>query len=449
MLNKKRETKKKADFVREFSDQTRTNVVFFDASIARRCPRLMRAAFGARYLDRLVVVKLDHVNRNMELTNRWLNACARELTGLPHIEMLRANYIRTSALYALNFPAQALRADQLRSDVAAGAGVDSIVDASEAASALPPVCNEVIVYNTIPFIVYADKYVLCSRTYESQSQLSVYHKALVLLMRRYCGGGGGNQDNVEEEEARRRKAKAAVESIASHLLDEYNWTPWQLGSNKSDLINMDEIVFPSFDDDTNSNSETIYFIGGGKQQATAAAAAIQADLSGLDTPDAGDEAAQRRAGGAGARGARGRGAFMKVDHRADDEIFGLRVRDEREHAVNELLNADGSAKRASADGAVNEDTPARSVALSTERQRHVGVRAEHYFSVYLRSKYGESYNESDSWKSSAQSRVYHHQVHHGCDDTLGYDFVIRDNLNLFASAKSTKDSNRKTCYIEV
>ena len=48
------------------------------------------------------------------------------------------------------------------------------------------------------------------------------------------------------------------------------------------------------------------------------------------------------------------------------------------------------------------------------------------------------------------ARKYYFNDNSGCDDSLGYDFVVEDNLKLFSDKNSSKIQIRtKTCFIEV
>lgn len=80
-------------------------------------------------------------------------------------------------------------------------------------------------------------------------------------------------------------------------------------------------------------------------------------------------------------------------------------------------------------------------------KKKVGVKAEHFVCCYLKSQYGESFNELINWESTARNLVYPSTP--PGDDTLGYDFKIKDFKHLFTSDSVRSDKNVKTCYIEV
>jgi hypothetical protein len=87
----------------------------------------------------------------------------------------------------------------------------------------------------------------------------------------------------------------------------------------------------------------------------------------------------------------------------------------------------------------------RSVRESIEKQRKIGIKAEHFFSCWLKNKYGDSYNVFENWLSKARNTVYPSNSAYA-SDTLGYDFMINDYLNVFRT-NSTKCV--KKCFIEV
>jgi hypothetical protein len=87
--------------------------------------------------------------------------------------------------------------------------------------------------------------------------------------------------------------------------------------------------------------------------------------------------------------------------------------------------------------------------VDTEKQKIIGNRAEFFFNTYLKTKFGDSYNELLHWKSP-QGRKYYLNDNAGCDDSLGYDFVVEDHLKLFSDKKPKQIQIRcKTCFIEV
>ena len=83
--------------------------------------------------------------------------------------------------------------------------------------------------------------------------------------------------------------------------------------------------------------------------------------------------------------------------------------------------------------------------VSTEKQKESGIKAEHFFSCFLKSKYGDSYNEYEHWVSSARNVIFPSKSV-PYDDSLGYDFTIDDFRCVFVENAS---SNTKKCFIEV
>ena len=87
--------------------------------------------------------------------------------------------------------------------------------------------------------------------------------------------------------------------------------------------------------------------------------------------------------------------------------------------------------------------------VNTEKQKIIGNRAEFFFNTYLKTKFGDTYNELLHWKSP-EGRKYYLNDNTGCDDSLGYDFVVEDHLKLFSDKKTKQiQIHYKTCFIEV
>lgn len=87
--------------------------------------------------------------------------------------------------------------------------------------------------------------------------------------------------------------------------------------------------------------------------------------------------------------------------------------------------------------------------VNAEKQKRIGNRAEFFFHLYLKEKFGDGYNEFKDWKSPDGRRFYLHD-NSNCDDSLGYDFIVNDSLQLFSSqdGKNIKIKT-KQCLIEV
>ena len=86
----------------------------------------------------------------------------------------------------------------------------------------------------------------------------------------------------------------------------------------------------------------------------------------------------------------------------------------------------------------------KSFKVSTEKQTKIGIKAEHFFSCWLKTKLGDSYSEYKNWVSSARNTVFPSNSAQ-YNDSLGYDFMIDDYLNIF----KTNDTKIKKCFIEV
>ncbi|CAF0826075.1 unnamed protein product [Brachionus calyciflorus] len=54
----------------------------------------------------------------------------------------------------------------------------------------------------------------------------------------------------------------------------------------------------------------------------------------------------------------------------------------------------------------------------------IGLNAEIYFSNWLKNEFGSEYNIVNNWRSS-------YSENQNCDDSLGYNFIIKDTLNKF------------------
>lgn len=127
--------------------------------------------------------------------------------------------------------------------------------------------------------------------------------------------------------------------------------------------------------------------------------------------------------------------FISTDYMADQEQYLERV-------SSLQLVIENKFDRVPRQSVLNET---RCVKDSTERQRKIGIKAEHFFSCWLKNKYGDSYNVFENWLSKARNTVYPSRQAYA-SDTLGYDFMIKDYLNVFSTNVT---QSVKKCFIEV
>ena len=128
--------------------------------------------------------------------------------------------------------------------------------------------------------------------------------------------------------------------------------------------------------------------------------------------------------------------FLNSNYLADQEKYLERV------AILPSVVNDNKFNQIPTQSVANET---RSVRESIEKQRKVGIKAEHFFSCWLKNKYGDSYNVFENWLSKARNTVYPSNSAYA-SDTLGYDFMIKDYLNVF---RTNSTQCVKTCFVEV
>eukprot|EP00435_Cladocopium_sp_Y103_P001403 s2758_g1.t1 len=112
------------------------------------------------------------------------------------------------------------------------------------------------------------------------------------------------------------------------------------------------------------------------------------------------------------------------DHRRDHELFA--------DALGRILSDHGtvSYRRTPAPANAMEILAVKEsgmipldVGCWQEQQKRVGERAEHFYSCFLESVFGDAYKPTRDWVSSARSCVYPGR---GTDDACGFDFVVLD-----------------------
>ena len=124
--------------------------------------------------------------------------------------------------------------------------------------------------------------------------------------------------------------------------------------------------------------------------------------------------------------------FINTNFMADQEKYSARATSMSKKAINQpcqFLNTENITR----------------YSVSEENQKKIGIKAEHFFSCYLKQQYGNSYDEYQNWVSSARNVVFP-SMSADYDDSLGYDFMIQDFDSIFSPNTTTKT---KTCFIEV
>lgn len=250
-----------------------------------------------------------------------------------------------------------------------------------------------MIWNDIRFGIFNKSLVICAETDSFQGNLSVYVKALKTLLKSIYPS---RDETSLDTEARNR-----ILEIKDYL-NHQNWIVSEHAYGSGSKFNLNDIMFSDDDFDTNQFNE-IY------------STSNESSSNKMDN--------KRK--------------YINRNFLTDEHSYDLRVNKiEKILAINDtnLKNIN-----------TNNEVSVPLNYVNTDAQKRIGIKAEHFFCRFLKSKYGESFNEFECWVSSARNSVYP-STNASFDDRLGYDFKIKDYLNLFDCGRSR---TTKLCFIEV
>jgi len=253
-------------------------------------------------------------------------------------------------------------------------------------------------WNKLPYVILGKKWIVC--TGFKEEIVKVYIQALIQLL-----------VELKPMDSLESIRESVHRNAAARLFDAFRCKSASsvaaFASSEDSLFDMDEVVFPS--EIVYDNLSDVYFNG------------IVTDAALPDTD------------------AKMRQSFVDFNFTAIEKIFKSRVED----AITEKICHINDRRLK---GTENEMVKQQKI-VNTELQKAIGIRAEYFFCCYLKSLYGESFNEFENWLSSAKLKVF--TIGSFCDDSLGYDFEINDHKQIFATKQSRNSVRVKKCFIEV
>ena len=259
------------------------------------------------------------------------------------------------------------------------------------------------VYNNIKFAIFDNRLVLIpSRNVSDEALVMLLTLALRQLLKVNNPERKSDEDLLEE-------ARQVIRAIGQHSLLS-NWFVWSGASSGADEFDYDKVTFHDEESDLSALAD-FYFVKNSRP------------LS-----DSMDEK-------------RNLLRHKRVNNfYVNNELsFMTRV----QAIENEPLKVNSALSTSERNETSNLFTITEKFRVNKKRQEQCGIEAEHFFCLYLKAKYGESFNELENWVSSARNLVYPSVFPY--DDRLGYDFRLYDFLNLF----TRPGIHTANCFIEV
>jgi hypothetical protein len=264
--------------------------------------------------------------------------------------------------------------------------------------------NKVVIFNNIKFGLFDKKWLVFSNSTNTLEEFSsLLFSAIKFLFKL-------SNKNLDEDYVV-NQSRLVLNNLNQIIFRKSNWKTWENAFKESNKFNLVDILMPDNDYDFSELSD-VYFAGISNQS-----------FNQENSKSPITQSTSKR-------------KFVNNNYISDEENYLRRV--------HELESPELNIKSS----IINSEFKFQSFQVNTERNKIIGIKAEHFFCIWLKKHYGESFNEFENWLSSARNRVYPSSSYF--NDSLGYDFKIKDYLNLFFKSNNlTKNLNVKTCFIEV
>lgn len=329
--------------------------IFLNQLIFKECPYLFGLING-EYLTKYLAIYLQHSNSNIEETNYFITDIFRQASGIPHIQVTKANYIPLRI--------------QFKNET-----------------------DSFIAFNNIKFALLKKEWIYIScNDYTGPILASTLTHALKSLLK-ILNPNRSDSELISE-------SKEFISRISKNGLNRSNWKAWDQSCSQITSYSLDEIVFSEDDLDYSQFSE-IFFSSNSNSK----------DFM----------------------------KFIKNNFVSDHECYMRKLELKPEKVrINEKISNPLVEKN---------KFNFENLEVNYEKQKVCSIKAEHFLCCYLKTEYGDLFNEYEHWVSSARNCVYPSNLY-SFNDSLGYDFSIVDYKNLFChSYGSNVESN--LCFIEV
>jgi hypothetical protein len=359
---------------------------FFDLQIAKLCPYSI-GLLNCKYVHTFLDIYLEHQNNNIEKTNQKINYIFQQMSQLNDIQVFKTNYL------AISFSLKNETDDYFT------------------------------IWNNYTFAIFDRKYVVCpSKNITNKGFFVVLSLALKNLMKII-------HPNKDDEQLA-NEAKLALLKLSEYdLFNSKNWQIANEGCKEATKFNLNDVIFSSDENCDLSSLSEIYFTSNSSNNELGSTNDNYESSGDKPTSDNMEKKTNFKSNKMI--------KFKNVNNKnlIDHESFLHRVKE----IANEKLNINAQLNLSEV-----SEFHSNMIEVNYENQKLIGNKAEHFFFLYLKEKYGESFDEAENWRSSAKKIVFPFSTY---DDTLGYDFVVKDLKNLFSN--KSNDVDAKTCFIEV